>query len=279
MKARMEKYDTVPEVKRRTQKNERLYNEVQSMNIDYVDINVDNAMDLSLPKDSKFSREGYQKQRELDQIIPTSRPRKTVKEYEATPSENRVYDIDEILKIAKDNNLFENEEKKRLINTEYNILTKLDVGSLQNEEMKKEDLRSLIDDIYEKERPSKPKVYSKKEEDRLLSELFEDDDKSNLDEELDLKEELSKQILDNSVSEEKVEEAEPLAVKIEEKKSVDDSKDCSDEKEIKDNVVNEMTDDFIEEKEGKGLLIAIIVVIVLILLTCCFFVYEYFFGV
>ena len=190
-----------------------------------------------------------------------------------------MYDIDEILKIAKDNNLFENEEKKRLINTEYNILTKLDVGSLQNEEMKKEDLRSLIDDIYEKERPSKPKVYSKKEEDRLLSELFEDDDKSNLDEELDLKEELSKQILDNSVSEEKVEEAEPLAVKIEEKKSVDDSKACSDEKEIKDNVVNEMTDDFIEEKEGKGLLIAIIVVIVLILLTCCFFVYEYFFGV
>ena len=147
--------------------------------------------------------------------------------------------------------------------------------------MKKEDLRSLIDDIYEKERPSKPKVYSKKEEDRLLSELFEDDDKSNLDEELDLKEELSKQILDDSVSEEKVEEAEPLAVKIEEKKPIDDSKACSDEKEIKDkdDVVNEMTDDFIEEKEGKGLLIAIIVVIVLILLTCCFFVYEYFFGV
>ncbi len=276
MKARMEKYDTVPGVKRRTQKNERLYNEVQSMNIDYVDINVDNAMDLSLSEDNKFSREGYQKQRELDQIIPTSRSRKTVKEYEATPSENRVYDIDEILKMAKDNNLFEDEEKKRLINTEYNILTKLDVGSLQNEEMKKEDLRSLIDDIYEKERPSKPKVYSKKEEDRLLSELFDNDDKG------DLEEELSKEILDNSGSEEKVDDAEPLAVKIEEKKVVSDSKVSSDEEEVKDKddvVVNEMTDDFIEEKEGKGLLIAIIVVIILILLTCCFFVYEYFFGV
>ena len=278
----MEKYDTVPGVKRRTQKNERLYNEVQSMNIDYVDINVDNAMDLSLSEDSKFSREGYQKQRELDQIIPTSRPRKPVKEYEATPSENRVYDIDEILKMAKDNNLFEDEEKKRLINTEYNILTKLDVGSLQNEEMKKEDLRSLIDDIYEKERPAKPKVYSKKEEDRLLSELFDDDDKGDLEEELDLKEELSKEILDNSGSEEKIDDAEPLAVKIEEKKVVSDSKVSSDEEEVKDKddvVVNEMTDDFIEEKEGKGLWIAIIVVIILILLTCCFFVYEYFFGV
>lgn len=279
----MEKYDTVPGVKRRTQKNEKLYNEVQSMNIDYVDINVDNAMDLSLSEDNKFSREGYQKQRELDQIIPTSRPRKPVKEYEATPSENRVYDIDEILKMAKDNNLFEDEEKKRLINTEYNILTKLDVGSLQNEEMKKEDLRSLIDDIYEKERPAKPKVYSKKEEDRLLSELFEDDDKGDLEEELDLKEELSKQILDNDINEEKAEESEPLAVKIEEKKDVSDSKVDSDkDEEVKDKddvVVNEMTDDFIEEKEGKGLLIAIIVVIILILLTCCFFVYEYFFGV
>ena len=278
----MEKYDTVPGVKRRTQKNERLYNEVQSMNIDYVDINVDNAMDLSLSEDSKFSREGYQKQRELDQIIPTSRPRKPVKEYESTPLENRVYDIDEILKMAKDNNLFEDEEKKRLINTEYNILTKLDVGSLQNEEMKKEDLRSLIDDIYEKERPVKPKVYSKKEEDRLLSELFEDDDKGTLEEKLDLKEELSKEILDNSDSKEKADDAEPLAVKIEEKKVVGDSEVSSDEEEVKDKddvVVNEMTDDFIEEKEGKGLLIAIIVVIILILLTCCFFVYEYFFGV
>lgn len=272
MKARMEKYDTDTGVRRRTQKNERLYNEVQNMNIDYVDINVDNAMDLSMSSDSKFSREGYQKQREIDQIMPTSREMKPVKEYEESPSENRVYDIDQILKMAKDNKLFEDEEKKRLINTEYNILTKLDVGSLQNEDMKKEDLRSLIDDIYDRERPSKPKNYTKKEEDRLLSELFDDDEKDDLSDELDLKEDLSQKILDNK--EEK--ESEVLAVKIEEKKEEDSKKEDNDKEEEK---VTEMTDDFIEEKEGKGLLIAIIVVIILILLTCCFFVYEYFFGV
>ena len=36
------------EVKQRTKRNERLYSEVQNMNIDYVNIDVNNAIDLLL---------------------------------------------------------------------------------------------------------------------------------------------------------------------------------------------------------------------------------------
>ena len=268
MKARMEKYDTAPEVKQRTKRNERLYSEVQSMNIDYVNIDVNNAVDLSISNGSKSSREDFQKQRELDKILPRKQEISKQTKQEVIPKEERIYDIDEILKLARENKLFEETEKKRLINTEYNILTKLDVQSLQNDEMNKEELRSLIDNIYEKEKPIKAKKYPRKVEERLLSDLFDEpiEEKKELEEELRLKEELSQKILDKQ---EETNANEVSVSKNEEKE--DDSKFEEKEK-------SEDLEDFIEEKEGKGLLIAIIVVTALIILTCGYFVYEYFFG-
>lgn len=268
MKARMEKYETDPEVKQRTKRNERLYSEVQNMNIDYVNIDVNNAVNLSLSNNYKSSREDYQKQRELNKILPRKQEEDRPINQEVIPKEERVYDIDEILKMARENKLFEETEKKRLINTEYNILTKLDVQSLQSDEMKKEDLRSLIDNIYEKEKPVKEKKYPRKEEERLLSELFDDtpEEKNELEEELRLKEELSQKILDKQ--EEKTSN-DITIIEPEETSSVKEEKEET----------NEDLEDFIEEKEGKGLMIAIIVVTALIILTCGFFVYEYFFGI
>lgn len=272
MKARMEKYDvTTPTVKRRTTRNEKLYNEIQDMNIDYVDINVDNAMDLSTYDKSK-TRESYQKQRELDRIMPSYKEKKREIFEDPIPEENRIYDIDEILKLARDNKLFEEKEKKRLINTEYNILTKLDLASIQNEDMKKEDIKSLVDDVYEKERPiTKTDTYSKKEEDRLLSELYDDDPVPKNNQKEELKE--------NKEEEEKSSSQEEIATKIEPKKDKETKKEEQVKKENKEENDDSMSSDFIEQKEGKGLLIAIIIVIILILLTCGFFVYEYFFGV
>ena len=147
-------------------------------------------------------------------------------------------------------------------------MTKLDVQSLQNDEMNKEELRSLIDNIYEKEKPIKTKKYPRKVEERLLSDLFDEpiEEKKELEEELRLKEELSQKILDKQ---EETNANEVSVSKNEEKE--DDSKFEEKEK-------SEDLEDFIEEKEGKGLLIAIIVVTALIILTCGFFVYEYFFG-
>lgn len=285
MKARMEKYNTDVSVKTRTNRNEKLYDEVQDMNIDYVNIDVSNAIELNPQQNSKSSREDFQKQRELNKILPKNEERTQYINQEVEPKEERIYDINEILKLARQNKLFEDSEKKRLINTEYNILAKLDLQNIETEAMKKEDLRSLIDDIYAKEKETKPKKYARKEEDRLLNDLFDDYDEDNeLSKEIDLKEELSKEILDktNENNFEETEEITEVTIPIKKEKKqeiITEEKEQEESKEEQEYEENEMSEDYIEIKEGKGLMIAIIIVTILILLTGAFFVYEYFFGI
>lgn len=287
MKARMDKYvsDDANTVKRRTQKNEKLYDEVLDMSIDYVNIDVNNAIELDPKNPIKSTREDYQKQRELSKILPRNEKHEKYVKEEVEPKENRIYDINEILRLAREDQLFEDNKKKRLINTEYNILTKLDIDNLESEDMKKEDLKSLINDIYEKEKPVKPKKYSRKDEEALLNDLFDDyEPDKDLKEELRLQEELSKEILDKKSLESPnlAKDEEPLKIRnktFEEEIALEDSKKAK-KKEEADKIVHEERDDEMldEVKEGKGLLIAIIVVVILILLTGAFFVYEYFFG-
>lgn len=279
----MDKYvNNSTTIKKRTQKNEKLYDKVLDMSIDYVDIDVNNAIELNPNNTSKSTREDYQKQKELSKILPRNEKPEAYVKQEVEPKENRIYDINEILELARKNKLFEDSEKKRLINTEYNILTKLDIDNLDSEDMKKEDLKSLINDIYEKEKPVKVKKYSKKDEDALLNDLFDDYEPDNdLKEELRLQEELSKEILDKNTKSESLEnpkEEKPSKL-LDEIVDEEDTKKAKKKKEADKIVKEEMTDEMIEEvKEGKGLLIAIIVVVILILLTGAFFVYEYFFG-
>ncbi len=273
MESRMNKYDTTS-VKSRTAKNEKLYDEVLDMSIDYVNIDVDNAIDLT-NKSGVGTRENYHKQKELSRIMPTHEEKVNLEPEEdhSEHKENRVYDINEILKLARDNKLFDDDkEKKRLINTEYNILTKLDVGQLDKESINKDDIKSLINDIYEKEKPVKVKKYSMKEEERLLNELFDDNANDELSEELKLKEELSKKILEDDLAQE--DEKEVLTKEMESLPKEEQNIEFNEKADI------EVGFDSLESevKEGKGLLVAIIIVSVLILLTCCFFVYEYFFG-
>ena len=283
MNSRMDKYvNNSTTIKKRTQKNEKLYDKVLDMSIDYVDIDVNNAIELNPNNISKSTREDYQKQKELSKILPRNEKPEAYVKQEVEPKENRIYDINEILELARKNKLFEDSEKKRLINTEYNILTKLDIDNLDSEDMKKEDLKSLINDIYEKEKPVKVKKYSKKDEDALLNDLFDDYEPDNdLKEELRLQEELSKEILDKNTKSESLEttkEEKPSKL-LDEIVDEEDTKKAKKKKEADKIVKEEMTDEMIEEvKEGKGLLIAIIVVVILILLTGAFFVYEYFFG-
>ena len=206
--------------------------------------------------------------------------------------------------MARENKLFEENDKKRLINTEYNILTKLDVGTLENDEMKKEDLRSLIDDIYEKEKPiekEKPNNYTHSEEDKLLSDLLEDTNTIKSDIELD--EDISKKIIDkeedDTLINTKDKDSETIATQITPKEEPKlensmydfglDKKSRKKEKKAKnllegvdlekEREAAKEEDDYEDEKEGKGLVIAIVIVVILILLTCAFFVYEYFFGI
>lgn len=274
MNARMEKYASTG-TKSRTSKNEKLYDEVQDMNIDYVNIDVNNAVELNPNLSSKSKREDYQKQRELNKILPKNEERVKFINEEVEDKENRVYDINEILKMARENKLFEDSDKKRLINTEYNILTKLDVEKIESEEMKKEDLKSLINDIYEKEKPLVDREDVQGSDEELLNDLFDD----LKEEEISLKEELSKAILDkeDSLEEVKIKDVQ-ITEDVKLKEQVEEIKE--EKSEDAHHEEREMSDDYVEDiKEGKGLMIAIIIVTILILLTGAFFIYEYFFSV
>lgn len=294
----MEKYDVDTSVKKRTTKNENLYSQISDMNIDYVDIDIDNAVELDPSKSGRTSREDFQKQRELNKILPRNSEKEEYMQEHIEPKEDRVYDINEILSMARKNQLFEDSEKKRLINTEYNILTKLDVGQLENENMKKEDLKSLIEDIYEKEVPKKEdraKKYSRSEEARLLNDLFEDTITKDT---IKIQEDLSKAILDKeeSITVEELkaepikEETEEVATQINTQETNENTTTMYDfgieKKSKKKNRTSEkdetknqdLEEEYEEEEEGKLLIVFIIIVVILILATCGFFVYEYFFG-
>ena len=246
MKTRMDKYDENTSILR-SEKNKRLYDEVSDMNIDYVDIDVNNVIDLSSNKKTG-AREEYKKQRELNYFMPNEKKSREYIDNTLDNKEDRVYDINEILKLAKENKLFDSDSsKKRMINTEYNILTKLDLDEVTN----KEYLHELIDTIYEKEKTTKKKeniLYEKED-------LSSSDDLLNLKEDtVNLNEDISKDILDKTVTE--------VVPKVE----IDEENEEEQEDKKEDtNTVNEMTDTIeIDETISKKLLFIIIFVLILL---------------
>lgn len=249
MKTRMDKYDENTSILR-SEKNKRLYDEVSDMNIDYVDIDVNNVIDLSSNKKTG-AREEYKKQRELNYFMPNEKKSREYIDNTLDNKEDRVYDINEILKLAKENKLFDSDSsKKRMINTEYNILTKLDLDEVTNKEYSKENLHELIDTIYEKEKTTKKKeniLYEKED-------LSSSDDLLNLKEDtVNLNEDISKDILDKTVT-----EVVPKVEIDEENEEIEDKKEDT-------NTVNEMTDTIeIDETISKKLLFIIIFVLILL---------------
>ena len=262
MKARMDKYDSSTAVKERTEKNKKLYDEVQDMNIDYIDIDVNNAIELNPYGTNNRTRSEYQKQKELNSIISLNdEKREYVEEQEV--KEEKIYDINEILKLAKENKLFENEDKKRLINTEYNILTKLDIDEIDKEkDISKENLKDLIDKVYENEKPVT------KEKD-LLVDLLDNNEEQEEIKEVVLEPEVSKEILEED-NKEKI-------VKIEDegKESVTDDENNNETEDL-DTTVGTTTDLNIEiNKSNKGVVV-IVIFVILIFAFIGYMLFKYF---
>ena len=262
MRARMDKYDSSTAVKERTEKNKKLYDEVQDMNIDYIDIDVNNAIELNPYGTNNRTRSEYQKQKELNSIISLNdEKREYVEEQEV--KEEKIYDINEILKLAKENKLFESEDKKRLINTEYNILTKLDIDEIDKEkDISKENLKDLIDKVYENEKPVT------KEKD-LLVDLLDNNEEQEEIKEVVLEPEVSKEILEEDNKEEFVK------IEDEEKESVTDEENNNETEDL-DTTVGTTTDLNIEiNKSNKGVVV-IIIFVILIFAFIGYMLFKYF---
>ena len=151
MVSRMEKYENNQPTSRMS-KNRSLYEEVDRIDVGYIDLKESNVLEIPTKDVNRKikTREDYKRYRDLDGIINVPKEEKTsvlVKE-----KEERIYDINEILKRAKEE-LHEEETKKRLLNTEYNILTKLDlenIEKLEKNELKEEDFKKIIEEAYPK---------------------------------------------------------------------------------------------------------------------------------
>ena len=268
MNNRMEKYDGKVEIKERTAKNKKLYDEVSSMNIDFIDEKADidtNSIEIdknNLPK----TRSDYQKLRGFEDIISNKKDPEV--RVEKADEEMRVYDINEILKLARDNKLFDTEERKRLINTEYNILAKLNLDKIdEEEELSKESLRELIDNVYSNESDKKKKKEKKNDKD-LFSDLVSD----NIDENsFFATEETEKEKTDllREIAIDKTEEIE-ITEEIEATNEISEVSEKYDTEEI-----DEEDDDEYVSNSKVGIIILILMIIGL-LATGGYFLYQYF---
>ena len=266
MKARMDKYQDSNSSSLRSEKNKRLYDEVSDMNIDYVDINTSNVMELT--GGSSGARENYKRQRELNHIIPSEKKTKVYEELVKEKNEDRVYDINEILKLARENKLFgSNDSKKRIINTEYNILTKLDLDEVKNNDYSKENLHDLIDTIYEKEKKNKSDVEKDIPVETENTDMFSfiKDDTTDVD----LNEEVSKNILEKEETKETINTSSLDDDTKEESEEKEDAKDKAEE-------TTEMTDTMEFEEVVSKKTIFIIIFVLLLLGVVIYVLLKYF---
>lgn len=199
MSTRMDRYNLSTKMVSRTEKNQHLYNSIDDINVDHIDIDDNKEFNLSDMSNSVNSREEYRKVKEIRSSVGVKEDEIQENKIEEE-KEEKIYDINEILNRAKENRLFEEEkDKKRNINTEYNILTKLDLEHIEEEkeEMKKENLRHLIDTIYSNTLPvDLKKAANDTDDDKpLLSDLMKTDVTLDVD--------ISKQILDDTIDDEK----------------------------------------------------------------------------
>ena len=267
MESRMEKYQTTKPIKARSERNKRLYEEVSNIDLEYQNIDINNAIELSEKKEIR-TRSEYQRRKEYETFI--SNKKEEPKEIEKIEQETKVHDINEILKLARENKLFDTaDDKKRLLNTEYNILTKLDIEKINSkEEYSKDALKDLINSIYSSEEKNNKKEIEKD----LFDDLKEKD--------LEISEDLSLKVLDK-VPREKTELIEIIDDEEEVKEeTTEDEEDVieaiKEEKQIKQEEEKEIEEiDFEIEKRSVGTILAIIFVIVL-LLGAGYILYSYF---
>lgn len=301
MNSRMEKYENNEnQVTSRTEKNKKLYNDtnIDRIDVGYIDIDKSNVFEIPLAKEKDIkTREDYKKMKELSYIIGGEKETDDVQET-LPKEEKRIYDINEILKKAKEE-LKEDEEKTRLLNTEYNILTKLDLANIEkisSSDIKEEDYKKIINEIYpkmtkEKETDDKEDLFKDLEESKIY-------DKAPLDEE----QEESKYIktiykrlnLQNETKDDEnnKEEKENIDLKKDEEKTkeyvkeeaITEDADEKEKQELKETerLVKQITDtnydtSFMQiEKGGKGKTILIIIIILLLISLGGYVLLKYF---
>ena len=268
----------------RISKNQELYQNFSTNSIytNITDVTNANAYEINNNRTSHTTREEYQNLRKFQDVEPLPRSKKELEDvnYLYQRKENKVYDINSVLEEARKNKEKDAlEEKRKLKNNAYNILSGVNKEALEKyrEEKKKrmltpeeEEIRELVDTIASKTLAGE---IDKATSVDLLSDLMATNmlDKVSASSELDkeeTKEEksvmLSKTQLQeiNDRKEEKVD-----ALKEKDPDFYTRSMDLSDKD-------FDLGDDFKEKSLPLGVKILIFLIIVIIILITAYIIYK-----
>jgi len=286
MKSRMEKYyDSNEEFVGRAAKNENLYRKkdysVYSSNETIIAPN--NEIDITKLKDIIQSREDYQRAKSYRNMLSDKKFDYNDVPYEEDTYEEKNYDINEILKKVKDEkgNISEEDKIRKLRNTQYDILSNLNIKSKNQEEAitkvdletQKAELQGLIDKVTKKNN-------IRNEEASLLN-LEEQTDVTdeNNDSALDLLSDLKSE--GHTIVTDPIEPAAEFEVNKEElvpnEKDPDETSFYSDSFTFSKRDFEGLQDLEIEEKSGSGLIKLLIIILILIIIVVGVLVLDYFY--
>lgn len=177
MKSRMEKYyNQNDEFVGRSAKNENLYRKtdysVYSSNETVIDTN--NEIDITKLKNIIQSREDYQRAKSYRNMLNDKKFDYDDIEIEEESYEEKNYDINALLQKVKEekDTIDEKDKMRKLRNTQYDILSNLDIKSKKNKvvddiEQQKEELKDLINSITNKNNKVSDKVNEEDDNDPL----------------------------------------------------------------------------------------------------------------
>ena len=303
MRSRMERYQQQEnqETTRRSSKNQELYQNIgrNTKYTNFTDVTNANAFDLGTAKKNYRTREGYHQMKEYNDFIPEPKVKKELDDfnYLYQDHENKIYDINSVLEEAKKNRVKKDEleAKRKLKNTNYNILASLNPEELEKYRKEKvertrpdeEELRDLIDTITSKTLAGEIDQATSVD---LLSDLMatnmmdrvekpvpdkkEEPEEETEEEEIEEKLSLSKEILDK----EQLEKVQELKNK-EKKDSIMDGSDTdfyTRSMDLSDKDF-EMDDEFKEKKMPLAVKIILIVLIIAVIAVAGYFIYRNFF--
>lgn len=167
MRSRMDRYrelDNDTEKTSRSRRNQELYQNIgtNAKYTNFTDVTNSNTTLIDRNRRDYSTREDYQKRKEYTSFENKPKVKKELDDFNHLyqDHENRVYDINSILEMAKENRKDKDsmEEKRKLKNTNYNILASLNPEELEKYRKEKQnrnkpddnELRGLIDTITSK---------------------------------------------------------------------------------------------------------------------------------
>jgi len=133
MKTRMEKYYNDSSLGR-SSRNQDLYNKVYEEDY-YTELGTldsGNEIDITKVKEMLKNREDYQRAKQYRELLG-EKLKPIIKETTSLEKEEKINDINQIMQIAKQNRQQGEEEYRKLSNTRYDVLGKLDIDELEKQ--------------------------------------------------------------------------------------------------------------------------------------------------